>query len=53
MSRNEKIVVSSQNTYSARELSVVTRPSIAPAKATNTPAKRPSAVALGEKYAAQ
>jgi hypothetical protein len=40
MSRNEKTVVSSQNTYSSSRSSATTRPSIEPAKAVRLPAKR-------------
>ena len=42
ISRYEKTVVSSQKTYSTIRLSERTRPSIAPANPTNTPANRPS-----------
>jgi hypothetical protein len=42
INRYEKTVVSSQKTYNTMRLSEMTRPSIAPAKPTKTPANRPS-----------
>ena len=50
MRMKENTVVSSQNMYIARVLSVVTRPSMAPAKLTKAPAKRPRPAADAEKY---
>ena len=46
-------MVSSQNTYSTSVLSVLTRPSMVPANATNTPANRPRNLAPEAKYQAQ
>ncbi|SLJ82284.1 Uncharacterised protein [Mycobacteroides abscessus subsp. abscessus] len=40
-SRNDSTVVISQNTYSNSMLSLVTRPNMAPAKATSWAAKAP------------
>ncbi len=46
-------MVSSQNRYSMSVLSVLTRPSMAPANATNTPANRALPLAAAAKYQAQ